>query len=201
MQEALLHLKARDSVLARLIDEVGPYAIEFLAPDFETLVKSIVYQQLSGKVALVIFNRLVAAAGNGRLTPESVLKLRIPRMRRAGLSKQKIAYIRDLARRARSGEVDFAALEAMADEEVCQVLTGVKGIGVWTAQMFLIFALRRTNVLPAGDLGIRAAVRKVYGLAEMPAPKEVEELARNWHPYCTAASWYLWRSLEAKAGL
>lgn len=201
MKEALLHLKAGDPVLARLIDQVGPYAIEFLAPDFETLVKSIVYQQLSGKVALVIFNRVVAAAGNGRLTPESVLKLRIPRMRRAGLSKQKVAYIRDLARRARSGEVDFAALGALPDEEVCQVLTGVKGIGVWTAQMFLIFALRRTNVLPAADLGIRAAVRKVYGLAEMPAPKQVEELARPWHPYCTVASWYLWRSLEAKAGL
>jgi DNA-3-methyladenine glycosylase II len=201
MEEALLHLKTRDPVLARLIEEVGPYAIEFLEPDFETLVKSIVYQQLSGKVALVIFNRLLAAAGNGRLTPSSVLKLRIPRMRAVGLSKQKIAYIRDLARRARSGEVDFRALEAMPDYEVRQVLTSVKGIGIWTAQMFLIFALRRTNVLPAADLGIRAAVRKVYRLAETPKPKEVEELARPWHPYCTVASWYLWRSLEAKAGL
>jgi DNA-3-methyladenine glycosylase II len=201
MQHALLHLRAADPVLARVIDDVGSYAIEFRDPDFETLVQSIVYQQLSGKVALVIFNRLVAAAGNGRLTPDNVLKLRAPRLRAAGLSQQKISYIRDLARQARSGTVDFAALPALTDEEVCAALTAVKGIGIWTAQMFLIFALRRINVMPSGDLGIRAAVRKLYGLEDMPKPAEVEELARKWHPYCTVASWYLWRSLENKAGL
>ncbi|MGA2327513.1 MAG: DNA-3-methyladenine glycosylase 2 family protein [Bryobacteraceae bacterium] len=201
MQEALLHLRACDPVLRRLIDEVGPYAIEYLDPGFETLVKSIVYQQLSGKVALLIFNRLAAAAGDGRLTPESVLKLRPRKMRALGLSQQKVAYIRDLARRTRSGEVDFGAIQALPDEEVCRVLTGVKGIGVWTAQMFLIFALRRAGVLPSADLGIRAAVRKLYGLPELPKPAQVEELARNWRPYCTVASWYLWRSLEGKAGL
>jgi DNA-3-methyladenine glycosylase II len=201
MQDALLHLRACDPGLRRLIDEVGPYAIEYLDPGFETLVKSIVYQQLSGKVALLIFNRLAAAAGDGRLTPESVLKLRPRKMRALGLSQQKVAYIRDLARRTRSGEVDFEAIQALPDGEVCRVLTGVKGIGVWTAQMFLIFALRRADVLPSADLGIRAAVRKLYGLPELPKPAQVEELARNWRPYCTVASWYLWRSLEGKAGL
>ncbi len=201
MQHALVHLRAADPVLARLIDEVGPYAIEFLEPDFQTLVKSIVYQQLSGKVALVIFNRLVAAAGNGRLTPEAVLRLRMPRLRAVGLSQQKISYIRDLARQARSGAIDFACLPALTDDEVCESLTAVKGIGVWTAQMFLIFALRRLDVMPSGDLGIRAAVRKLYGLPEMPKPAEVEERAGKWKPYRTVASWYLWRSLDAKAGL
>ncbi|HOK46055.1 MAG TPA: DNA-3-methyladenine glycosylase 2 family protein, partial [Bryobacteraceae bacterium] len=115
MQRALLHLRAADPVLARVIDQVGPYSVEYLKPDFETLVRSIVFQQLSGKVARVIFNRLVEAAGNGRLTPESVLKLRTPRLRAVGLSGQKISYIRDLPRRARSGEIDFAQLQCMTD--------------------------------------------------------------------------------------
>jgi DNA-3-methyladenine glycosylase II len=197
MQEALLHLKACDPVLRRLIDAVGPYAIEYLDPVFETLVKSIVYQQLSGKVARVIFNRLAAAAGDGRLTPETVLKLRPRKMRAVGLSQQKVAYIRDLARRTRSGEVDFSALPALPDEEVCRVLTAVKGIGVWTAQMFLIFALRRADVLPSADLGIRAAFRNLYALPDLPKPAQIDELVHHWHPYCTVAAWYLWRSLEA----
>jgi DNA-3-methyladenine glycosylase II len=201
MREVLRHLSSGDPVLARLIDRIGPYAMEYLEPDFETLVRSIAFQQLSGKVARVIFQRLVAAAGNGRLTPESVLQLRPRKMRAVGLSQQKAAYIRDLARRTRSGEVDFEALPALADEAVCQALTSVKGIGVWTAQMFLIFALRRPDVLPSGDLGIRSAIRNLYGLAELPTPSQVEELARPWRPYGTVASWYLWRSLEGQAGL
>jgi DNA-3-methyladenine glycosylase II len=115
-------------------------------------------------------------------------------MRKLGLSKQKTAYIRDLARRTRAGTVDFAELPALPDAEVIERLTKVKGVGVWTAHMFLIFALRRTNVLPSGDLGIRAAIRKAYGLAELPKPAEIEVSAsagKRWHPYCTVAAWYL----------
>jgi DNA-3-methyladenine glycosylase II len=201
MREVLLHLSSGDPVLARLIERIGPYAMEYLEPDFETLVRSIVFQQLSGKVARAIFQRLLAAAGDGRLTPENVLRLRPRKMRGAGLSQQKVAYIRDLARRTHSGEVDFETLPALADEAVCRALTAVKGIGVWTAQMFLIFALRRPDVLPSADLGIRAAIRNLYGLAELPTPSQVEELARPWRPYATVASWYLWRSLEGPAGL
>jgi len=201
MKEALDHLKACDPILGRIIDEVGPYGIQYSQPSFETLVKSIVYQQLSGRVAKIIFNRLAAAAGDGLVTPEGVLELRTEKMRKAGLSAQKIAYIRGLARRAVAGEIDFAAFESVPDEEVYRQLTAVKGIGIWTAQMFLIFALRRPNVMPSADLGIRAAVRKAYALEEMPKPAAVDELARNWHPYCSVASWYLWRSLEDQAGL
>jgi len=200
MRKAIQHLKQADPVLAGIITRVGPYGIRFLEPDFETLVKSIVSQQLSGKVAKTIYGRLIAAAGD-RLTPESLLKLRPARMRSLGLSRQKIAYIRDLARHTRSGAVDFPSLLAASDDEVIEPLTAVKGIGVWTAPMFLIFALRRTIVLPTGDLGIRVAIRKAYNLPELPQPQEVEALARSWHPYCTVASWYLWRSLEANAGL
>jgi DNA-3-methyladenine glycosylase II len=146
------------------------------------------------------FDRLAAAAGQPML-PEAVLKMRPTRMRTLGLSKQKITYIRDLARQARSGEVDFAAMAAMADDDVIRALTAIKGIGVWTAHMFLIFALRRPNVLPVGDLGIRAAIRKAYGFEELPTPAEIEHLARPWHPWCTVASWYLWRSMEPNANL
>jgi DNA-3-methyladenine glycosylase II len=200
MKEAIQHLKRRDPVLSGIIDRVGDYGIEFRDPDFETLVKSIVYQQLSGRVASVIFGRVVKAAG-GKLTPASILKLRPARMRALGLSGQKTAYIRDLARHTRDGKVDFAELWDLPDEAVIERLTEVKGIGEWTAHMFLIFALRRTDVLPLGDLGIRAAIRKAYGFAELPEAGEIEMLAARWRPYCTVASWYLWRSLEPNANL
>ncbi len=195
MRKAILHLKKADPVLRSLIDRVGAYRIEYRYPGFETLVRSIVYQQLSGKVAKVIFGRLVEAAG-GELTPEAILKLRPARMRKAGLSKQKTAYIRDLSRLTKSGALDFSALPGLSDDEVIVMLTQVKGIGVWTAHMFLMFALERPNVLPVGDLGIRMAIRKEYGMEELPNAKQIEERAASWHPYCTVASWYLWRSLD-----
>ena len=201
MRKALSHLQKADPVLGGLIRRIGRYAIEYLEPTYETLAKAIVYQQLSGKVAAVIFDRLAAATGDGRFTPEAALRLTPARLRALGLSKQKVAYLRDLAQRTLAGEVDFAALRRLPDRRVYQRLTAVKGIGPWTVQMFLIFALRRPDVLPSADLGIRAAVKKAYQLPELPTPAQVEELARPWHPYCTVASWYLWRSLESKAGM
>lgn len=200
MKQAILHLTQADPVLAEIIGRVGEYRIEFRRPEFATLVRSIVYQQLSGRVASVIYGRLEAALGGG-ITPEGVLKLRPERMRKLGLSAQKTAYIRDLARHARDGRVVFGDLAELTDDEVIARLTQVKGIGVWTAHMFLIFALRRPNVLPTGDLGIRNAIRKAYGLEEAPRPKDVEEIAARWHPYCSVASWYLWRSLDNEAAL
>jgi len=200
MQKAIRHLKKSDPVLAGIIDRVGDYRIEFRDPDFETLVKSIVYQQLSGRVANVIFARL-ARATDGKITPENILKLRPARMRAVGLSGQKTEYIRDLARHTRAGRVRFEELPELPDEEVMARLTAVKGIGVWTAHMFLIFALRRHDVLPTGDLGIRNAIRKAYGLEALPLPDEIELMAERWRPFCTVASWYLWRSLEPNANL
>jgi 3-methyladenine DNA glycosylase/8-oxoguanine DNA glycosylase len=117
-------------------------------------------------------------------------------MRRAGLSKQKMGYIRDLAEHALSGKVDFARLPTMTDEEVITTLTDIKGVGVWTAHMFLIFALRRLNVLAVGDLGVRTAIKRHYKKRLLPKPAHIEKLAVNWHPYCSYACWYLWRSLE-----
>jgi DNA-3-methyladenine glycosylase II len=200
MHRAIRHLTTKDKVLAALIEKVGPYRIEFRDPTFETLVRSIVFQQLSGKVARVIYDRLKQAVA-GDMTPDGILKLRPEKMRRLGLSRQKTAYIRDLARQTAKGKIIFESLPNLPDAEVIEHLTAVKGIGVWTAHMFLIFALRRDNVLPTGDLGVRSAIRKMYGLADLPTPAEVEELARSWHPYCTVASWYLWRSLDGQAGV
>jgi len=200
MKEAIQHLRENDPVLSEIIDRVGYYGIQFREPGFETLVKSIVYQQLSGRVASVIFGRLAKAAG-GPLTPENILKLRPARMRALGLSKQKTLYIRDLARHTRDGRVVFEDLAALDDAMVIDRLTAVKGVGVWTVHMFLIFALRRADILPTGDLGIRNAMRKAYGMAELPTPAEMEALAKRWRPYCSVASWYLWRSLESDANL
>jgi len=167
-------------------------------PDFETLVRSIVYQQLSGKAAFTILNRLIVACG-GRLTPEAILRLRIARMRACGLSTQKTAYIRDLARMTRAGKLDFSVMKDLPDADVIAALTQVKGVGVWTAQMFLMFALKRENVLPTGDLGVQNAIRRAYNKRRKVTPRHVERLAKSWHPYCTVASWYLWRSLEGPA--
>jgi DNA-3-methyladenine glycosylase II len=198
MKDAILHLKRRDPVLSEIIDRVGDYRIQFRDPVFATLVRSIVYQQLSGRVAAVIFGRLSNAVGD-QITPAAILKLRPSRMRSLGLSTQKTAYIRDLARHTRDGKVVFEDLPGLSDSEVIERLTIVKGIGVWTAHMFLMFALERTDVLPTGDLGIRQAMQKAYGLAGMPKPDEMERIASLWRPYCTIASWYLWRSLDAPA--
>ena len=195
MKQAIRHLRTSDPVLNGIIQRVGSYGIQFRQPDFETLVHSIVYQQLSGRVAGVIFGRL-AAAVSSPMTPAAILKLRPSRMRALGLSTQKTAYIRDLARHTRDGKLVFEELPALPDEEIIARLTQVKGVGVWTAHMFLIFALQRTDILPTGDLGIRNAMQKAYRLAAPPTPEQMHELAQPWRPYCSVAAWYLWRSLE-----
>lgn len=203
MRKALAHLKRRDPVLGELISRIGPYRIEYAPADFSTLVRCIVAQQLSGKVALTIYRRLAAAAApqGEPLTPEAVLALDNDTMRALGLSQPKIAYIRELADACQRGWLDLAALESMPDEEVTRRLTQIKGIGVWTAHMYLIFALRRPDILPTGDLGIRVAVQRVYNLERQPTPAEVEHIGRPWRPYASVASWYLWRSLGDGAGL
>ncbi len=195
MKKALTHLKKADKILASIITRVGPYKITYREATFEALARAIVFQQLSGKAARTIYGRLEEAAG-GKITPEAIQNLSVVEMRRAGLSKQKIGYIRDLAEHAFAGKVDFANLRRMTDEEVVAVLTDIKGIGEWTAHMFLIFALRRPNVLATGDLGVRTAIQRAYKKRKLPSPKEMEKIAACWHPYRSVACWYLWRSLE-----
>jgi DNA-3-methyladenine glycosylase II len=197
MRTAVMHLKKSDPVLRAIIERVGPCRMEFGPPEFSSLAEAIVYQQLNGKAAVTIFKRFAALAGDP-LTPEGILKLTDAQMRGVGLSKQKSAYLKDLAVKTHSGLLDFARLADASDEEVIEHLTQVKGIGVWTAHMFLMFSLRRPNVLPTGDYGVQVAVKKHYKKRKLPKPKDLEKIAKCWEPYRSIACWYLWRSLDIK---
>jgi DNA-3-methyladenine glycosylase II len=205
-----------------IIERIGPCRMNFGEPVFHSLAEAIIYQQLNGKAALTIFNRFAALAGNP-LTPEGILKLTPEQMRSVGLSQQKSSYLRDMAGRAHRGELDFSRLGEMSDDDVIAHLTQVKGVGVWTAHMFLMFTLRRPNILPVGDFGVRMAMYKHYlqkknsrrtavavkkgaakkkpqtkPLITLPKPEEMEKIARRWEPYRSVACWYLWQSLDTK---
>ncbi len=197
MRKAIHHLKKSDPVLAAIIERVGPCRMEFGPPEFHSLAEAIVYQQLNGKAAVTIFKRFAALAGEP-VTPEGILKLTDAQLRSVGLSKQKSSYLKDMAGRAYRGELDFARLPEMSDDDVIKHLTQVKGVGVWTAHMFLMFTLRRPNVLPTGDYGIQMAIRKHYKKRKMPKPEVMAKIAKSWEPYRSVACWYLWRSLDIK---
>jgi len=197
MRKAVTHLKKADPVLRGIIERVGAYRIEFGEPVFGSLAEAIVYQQLNGKAAFTIFNRFAALVGEP-LTAEGILKLTDAQMRSAGLSKQKTSYLRDLAERTDRGELNFVNLANLTDEAVIEQLTQVRGIGVWTAHMFLMFSLRRPNVLPTGDFGVKMAIKRHYKKRKPPDPKQMEKIAKCWEPYRSVACWYLWRSLDIK---
>jgi DNA-3-methyladenine glycosylase II len=197
MRRAITHLKKSDPVLCAIIQRVGPYRMNYDEASFHSLAEAIVYQQLHGKAAATIFGRLAALTGKP-LTPAAVLKLTEEQLRAVGLSRQKLSYLRDLAAKTHEGAVDFARLQELPDEEVIQHLTQIKGIGRWTAQMFLMFALRRPDVLPTADLGIQMAIRRHYRKRKLPKPAVMEKIARPWEPYRSVACWYLWRSLDVK---
>ncbi|HZO56031.1 MAG TPA: DNA-3-methyladenine glycosylase [Bryobacteraceae bacterium] len=196
LRKAAVHLKQGDSRLAAVVERVGPCRIKFADPTFPELVRAIVYQQLNGKAAASIHARFEAACGRSGVTPKSILRLDVDGLRANGISPQKASYMLDLAAHTAAKRLNFSRLPRLADEDVIAQLTQVKGVGVWTAHMFLMFSLRRPNILPVGDYGVRAAVQKLYGLPEMPKPPEMERIAAPWAPWCTVASWYLWRSLE-----
>jgi DNA-3-methyladenine glycosylase II len=197
MRKAINHLKKSDPILSGIIERVGSCRMEFGEPEFHSLAEAIVYQQLNGKAAVTIFKRFTALAGEP-LLPAGILKLTDAQLRSVGLSKQKSSYLKDMAQRAARGELDFTRLPQMNDEEVINHLTQVKGVGVWTAHMFLMFTLRRPNVLPTGDFGIRMAIKKHYKKRKLPKPEQMEKIAKCWEPYRSVACWYLWRSLDVK---
>ena len=197
MRKAVNHLKKCDPVLCAIIERVGPFRMRYGVPEFSSLAEAIVYQQLNGKAAETIYKRFAALAGEP-LTPEGILKLSDEQLRSVGLSKQKSAYLKDLAAKTAAGALDFAKLSDLSDEEVIKHLTQVKGIGVWTAHMFLMFSLRRPNVLPTGDYGVQMALKKHYRKRKLPKPKDMEKIARAWEPYRSVACWYMWRSLDIK---
>jgi DNA-3-methyladenine glycosylase II len=183
-----------------IIERVGPYQLVVREPTFETLARSIAFQQLNGKAAASIFGRLCKAVGR-RFTASAFLKLTPEELRACGLSRQKAASLTDLAERVVRREISFRNLASLTDEEIVSRLCQVRGVGIWTVQMFLIFALQRPNILPLSDYGLRNAVRRAYGLAELPNAAEIAQLGQKWHPYCSVATWYLWRSVDGVAGI
>jgi DNA-3-methyladenine glycosylase II len=200
-----------------IIERIGPFRMHFGLPDFHNLAEAIVYQQLNGRAAETIFKRVAALAGEP-LTPEGILRLSDEQLRGAGLSKQKLAYLKDLASKTSTGLLDFTRLPELPDAEVIEHLIQVKGIGIWTAQMFLMFTLKRENVLPTGDFGVRMAMYKHYldvqraraltksaapkkgrkRKIKLPTPEQMEKIAKSWEPYRSVACWYLWQSLDTK---
>jgi 3-methyladenine DNA glycosylase/8-oxoguanine DNA glycosylase len=197
MKRATDHLRRADPVLGRIISRVGPCRLvpERRTPVFAALAESIIYQQITGKAAATIHGRLVALAGKKRLDPDAVLALSDSALRGAGLSRQKAAYLQDLAQKTKDG---MPRVSRLPDERVVEALTAVKGIGRWTAHMFLIFRMGRPDVLPVDDYGIQKAMKRAYKLRSLPNPKKMEHLAEGWRPYRSIACWYLWRSIDDK---
>ena len=197
MRKALNHLKKCDPILAGIIEKVGPFRMQYGQPTFHSLAEAILYQQLNGKAAETIFSRFTSLAGDP-LTPVGILKLSAEQMRSVGLSKQKTAYLRDLSEKTQAGLLEFGRLPELSEQEVIAHLTQVKGIGVWTAHMFLMFTLRRPDILPVGDYGVQAAIKKHYKKRHWPKPAIMEKIAKPWSPYRSIACWYLWKSLDVK---
>jgi 3-methyladenine DNA glycosylase/8-oxoguanine DNA glycosylase len=193
---AVAHLKKADPVLAAIIARVGPcqLRVDRNGGAFGGLLEAIVYQQLHGKAAATIHARLVALFGRRVPRPEDVDRVSDEKLRGAGLSRQKISYLRDLAARVQEG-LPLRRLPRLPDDDVIEVLTAVKGIGRWTAEMYLIFRLGRPDVLPVDDYGVRKAMQEAWRLRKLPEASWMRKRAEPWRPYRSVASWYLWRSL------
>ncbi|MDF1503000.1 hypothetical protein [Roseisolibacter sp. H3M3-2] len=201
-EEAVSHLRAADPVMRAVVDAVGPCAFAPRAEGthFGAVCRSIVYQQLSGKAAGTIHRRFHALYGDRAPEPRELLDTSDARLREAGLSRQKIGYLRDLAARVAARDVPLDDVDALDDDAAIAALTRVKGVGRWTAQIFLMFRLGRPDLLPELDLGIQRGVQLAYGLPALATPREVAALGAPWAPWRTVASWYLWRLVDGENG-
>jgi DNA-3-methyladenine glycosylase II len=195
-RKGVRHLKKNDPVLARIIGRVGAVNFELDNDPYEAVVGSIIFQQLAGSAAQAILNRFKQLYGGRLPSPREYLSTDVEKLRASGLSPQKISYIKDLAERLENGTLDLKRLEKLPDEEALNELDNVRGIGRWTAEMFLIFKLGRTDVLPVDDLGLRKAAQKAYKLRKLPKRERFEQLAEKWHPYSSISTLYLWKSME-----
>jgi DNA-3-methyladenine glycosylase II len=197
---AIAHLSAADAALSNLIKAVGPFKMEIRAMHnpFEALARNIVYQQLNGTAAAAIHTRVLALfGGKGRLRPQDILEAADEALRSAGLSRNKLEALKDLAAKTLDGTVpSLARLKRMSDAEIIDRLTQVRGIGRWTVEMLLMFRLGRPDVLPVGDYGVRKGFSLVYGTEAMPTPRELARYGERWQPYRTVASWYMWRAVD-----
>jgi DNA-3-methyladenine glycosylase II len=202
-RKATRHLSNRDPILKKMIAAVGPCKLQPAPDHFVVLTRSIISQQISTKAAASIAGRVLEAVGKKKLTPKALLSLSDEQLRSAGLSAAKVRYLRDLATHVENRILRLRALRRLEDEDVIAQLVQVKGIGRWTAEMFLMFSLGRPDVLPLDDLGIRSAIKRHYQLAELPKRAALIEICECWRPYRSIGSWYMWRSLalpEEKAG-
>jgi 3-methyladenine DNA glycosylase/8-oxoguanine DNA glycosylase len=200
-RRARAHLRRVDPIIARVMEEVGPYrpADRSGGTHFLALARAMVYQQLSGKAASTIYNRFLDLYTNREPGPDDIIATTDERLRSVGLSRQKIGYLRDLSERVSRGELPLDHVESLDDADLIAHLVQVKGIGRWTAQMFLMFKLGRTDVLPDLDLGIQNAIRRAYRKRKV-GPKDVLKIGAKWSPFCSVACWYLWRSLDNGGG-
>lgn len=194
--KAVRRLRRRCPVMREVIRQVGPCTMKLRRGRFEMLARSILFQQISGHAAKAILTRLLTLMPAGRLSAPGLAALSDEDFRACGVSRQKAGYLRSLAELSLSGEVRLRTLSRLPDERVIEELVKVKGVGVWTAQMFLMFSLGRPDVLPWDDLGVRSAMKRLYELEDLPKRDEAERVATPWRPYATVASWYCWRSLE-----
>ncbi|MGD0672381.1 MAG: DNA-3-methyladenine glycosylase [Candidatus Binatus sp.] len=196
-RKARMHLSKADPVLARIIAEVGALGIQPRRERFQALARNIIFQQLAGAAANAIYGRFVGLfPGVEFPSPDQVLAKTDAQLRSVGLSEKKALYIKDLAAHVRDGKLNFHRFHRMTDEEIVAHLTQVKGIGKWTAEIFLMFNLGRPDVMPADDLGVQNAVQRHYRMRQRPNRKRLLKHAERWRPYRTAAAWYLWRSLD-----
>lgn len=197
---AVKHLRRKDRVLRDVIDRVGPCQLKPDRRRFRMLARSIISQQISGSAARSIWRQLETLVAPAQISAAALIDMTPPRLRTAGVSPQKAGYLLDLSKKVIDGDVRLPMLARMPDDAVIEELIKVKGIGEWTAQMFLMFSLGRLDVLPHQDLGIRTALRNLYGLADLPDKATCHNIARPWRPFATIASWYSWRSLDLKEG-
>ena len=191
------YLSQSDPRLGEVIGTVGGYSIKLRKDPFQSLVESIIYQQLAGSAASIIYGRFIKYYNNSPPLPEQILSTPDAVLKSSiGLSNKKIEYIKDLSARITDRTLDLVMLYEKTDEEIIAQLIQVKGIGRWTAEMFLIFCLGRLDVLPVTDLGIRKAMQKIYALSELPKPSEMLAISQPWRPYRSVATWYLWKSVS-----
>jgi len=198
IQRGIRHLQKTDPIMRDVIRRTGPFTLNLRHDRFHALVQSIVSQQISGKAALSIWKKLRTIADP--LTAERVRTLSWAELRAAGLSQQKVHYIIDLSTHVSEGRLKLGRLGRLSDDAVIEALVEIRGIGVWTAQMFLIFSLGRLDVFPHADLGVRTAIQKLYDLEELPDRETSHRIAQPWRPYASIATWYCWRSLDPPPG-
>ncbi len=194
-QTIIRHL-SKDRKLAKVIKSVGSYKIRITRNKYESLIEAIITQQLSGSAAKSISQRFRSLYSTRFPKPIDVIKTSDSKLRKSGLSKMKVEYIKGLSRKIESGELQLSKISKLSDEKIISELTEIRGIGRWTAEMFLIFTLGRMDVLPVGDLGLRKGIQKLHSMKETPKDDKIEKIADKWRPYRTVATWYLWKSLQ-----